>query len=83
MFQILEIAEIKVGKKTSYCLNLSLVFPIIWILIHFFSGYNLKNAGRKQKFGYAKKFAIWAGNFDFKKSNVSREKRGYQNSPET
>ena len=27
----------------------------------YFSGY--KNAGRKQKFGYAKKCAIWTGNF--------------------
>ena len=25
----------------------------------YFNGYNLKNAGRKQKFRYAKKCAIW------------------------
>ena len=29
----------------------------------YFSGYNLKKAGRKQKFGYAKKCAIWTENF--------------------
>ena len=34
MFQVLEIAEIKVGKKTNNCLNFSLVFRIIWILIN-------------------------------------------------
>ena len=34
MFQILEIAEINVRQKTNYCLNFSLVFPIIWILIN-------------------------------------------------
>ena len=33
VFEILEIAEIKVGKKTNYCLNVSLVFPILSILI--------------------------------------------------
>ena len=32
--QILEIAEIKVGKKTHHCLNFSSVFPTIWILIN-------------------------------------------------
>ena len=34
MFQILEIAEIKVEQKTNYCLNFSLFFPIICILIN-------------------------------------------------
>ena len=29
----------------------------------YFSGYILKNAGRKQKFGCARKHAIWMGNF--------------------
>ena len=29
----------------------------------YFSGQNLKNTGRKQKFGYARKCAIWAGVF--------------------
>ena len=35
-----------------------------------FSGYNLKNARRKQKFGYAKKCAIWAENVYFKSWNL-------------
>ena len=52
MFQTLEIAEIKVGKKTNHCLNLSLVNNVD--PNQYFSGYNLKSAGRKQKFGYAK-----------------------------
>ena len=30
----LEFAEIKEGKKTSYCLNVSLIFPIIWRVIN-------------------------------------------------
>ena len=34
MFQILEITEIKVGQKTNYYLNFSLVFPMIRILIN-------------------------------------------------
>ena len=29
------------------------------------SGHNLKNRGRKQKFGYARKYAIWRCNFYF------------------
>ena len=62
MFQILEIAEIEVGKKTNHCLNFSSGFPIILIPINILV-VNLKNAGRKQKFGYAKKCAIWTGNF--------------------
>ena len=33
MFQILEIAEIKVGEEKNYCLNIRLVFPILSILI--------------------------------------------------
>ena len=33
MFQILEIADVKVGQKTNYCLNISLVFPILSTLI--------------------------------------------------
>ena len=28
-----------------------------------FRGHNLKNTGRKQKFGYARKYAILMGNF--------------------
>ena len=29
----------------------------------YFSGHNLKNIGKKQGDGYAKKCAIWKGNF--------------------
>ena len=42
------------GKKTNYCLSFSFVFPNNMDPNRYFSGYNLKNAGRKQKFGYAK-----------------------------
>ena len=67
----------------------------------YFGGHYLKNAGMKQKFGYAKnvKFGwkiitlspVAYITDDFKKlvsdlfqnANLSREKRGYQNSPET
>ena len=34
MLQISEIKEIKVGKKTNDCLNISLAFPIFSILIY-------------------------------------------------
>ena len=72
----------------------------------YFSGYNLKNAGMKQKFAYMLKIVQFGREIftlrpvayitvDFKKlvsdvfllvplwwkANVSREKRGYQNSP--
>ena len=32
-FKTLEIAEIKVGKKTNYCLNISIVFPVLSITV--------------------------------------------------
>ena len=50
MLQLLEIADIEVGKETNYCLNLSLVFPIIWIRLIKIS----VNSERKQKFAYPK-----------------------------
>ena len=31
----------------------------------YLSGHNSKNTGRKQKFGYARKYAIWTENFVF------------------
>ena len=40
----LKIAEIQVGKKTNYCLNISFVFPILSILIDISVVMNLKNA---------------------------------------
>ena len=58
MFRILEIAEIKVGKITNYCLNFNLSLPNNMDLNRYFSVYNLKNGGRKQKFGYAKMFNL-------------------------
>ena len=70
MFQILEIGEIKKGKETNYRVNFTLEFPAIWILINISVVINLKNAGRKQKFGYAKKCAIWTGNFYLKSRNL-------------
>ena len=36
----------------------------------YFSDYHLKNAGRKQKFGYGKRCAIWTGNSYFKSCNL-------------
>ena len=32
----------------------------------YLSGHNLKNTGRKRKFGYTRKYAIWMDNFYFK-----------------
>ena len=53
MFQILEIANPKMGENKllpQHCLSL----PDNMDPDRYFSGYNLKNAGSKQKFEYAK-----------------------------
>ena len=52
LLQISEITEIKVEKKMTSCLDFSLVFPIIWILIIISAV--IKHTGREQKFGYDK-----------------------------
>ena len=64
MFQLLEIAEITVGKKTNHCVNFS--FNSLRNNMDpdkYFSGYNLKNSEKKQSLGILKKCAIWTGNF--------------------
>ena len=85
MFQILEIAIIKIEKENKLLPQLELglpddiygsysVFRIIWILIKYLSDHNLKNTGRKVKFGYVKNYAVWMGNFFCKSCSLRDEK---------
>ena len=63
MFQILEITEIKIGEENKLSAQLGLNLLNNMDLNKYFSGHNLKNIGRKQKYGYARRCAIWMGNF--------------------
>ena len=64
MFQILEMAEVKVGEENKSLPQLKLSYSNDMDPNKYFSGYNLEDARRKQKFDMLKR-AIWTGNFYF------------------
>ena len=86
--------QIKLRKKTNHCLKFSLVFPIIWILINKSVVIIKFGYAKNVRFGreifilspvayITVDFKELVGWLRFGSEQVSREKRGYKNSPRT